>query len=133
MEKSKFDIVAHVRGVLGLAAGAIAGFYLFQWLAQQGFYALAIYGALMGLTCSFASRIYAPALAVICGVTAAGVLFVAEWKVLPFAADDSFAYFISHFHRKSIVQLAMFALGVVFAAWFGLGRAHPPNPSAPAQ
>ncbi|MDX1930923.1 MAG: hypothetical protein SFV81_30640 [Pirellulaceae bacterium] len=122
MEEQKFDVVAHARGLIGMLVGGVAGFFLFQWLVSQGFYGLAIPGAVMGLACGYASRIHSPVLAVACAIGAILLLPFAEWKVLPFVADDSFSYFLAHMHQLKPLTWIMFALGVVFAAWFGLGR-----------
>ena len=128
MTDHKFDYLAHIRGLLGLAVGAVAGFYLFQWLVSQGFYALAILGAVMGWACSYASRIHSPWLAVACGVSAAGLLVLAEWKAFPFIADDSFVYFLTHLYQLRGLTQIMLVLGIVFATWFGLGRPKTPRP-----
>lgn len=120
MEEKKFDFVAHVRGLLGLLVGGVAGYYLFQWLISQGFYALAIPGAVMGLACGYASRIYSPVLAGACGVSAVLLSAFCEWNSL--VTDDSFVYFLSHLYQLRGVTLIMFVLSIVFAAWFGLGR-----------
>lgn len=122
MDEQKFDVLAHARGLLGMAIGGTAGFFLFQWLVSQNFYALAMPGALMGLACGYASRIYSPALAVVSGICAACLTVFTEWKFFPFRVDESFSYFLAHMHQCQTVTLIMFALGVVFAAWFGLGR-----------
>jgi hypothetical protein len=123
MNEKQFDAVAHLRGVLGLIVGAVAGYFVFHWLVGQGFYALALPGAMMGLACGYASRIRSPLLAVLCGLTAAVLLVVFEWKELPFIADRSLAYFLAHLHQLKSFTLIMLALGIVFASWFGLGRA----------
>lgn len=122
MEEKKFDIVAHVRGLLGMVVGGVAGFFLFQWLVRQGFYGLAIPGAVMGLACGYLSRVHSPVLAAACGIGATLLLPFAEWKLFPFVADDSFGYFLTHLHQLKPLTLIMLALGIVFAAWFGLGR-----------
>jgi hypothetical protein len=122
MEEKKFDALAHARGFVGIIVGGAAGFFLFQWLVDQGFYGLAIPGAVMGLACGFASRIHSPILAATCGICATLLLPYAEWKVLPFAADDSLGYFLTHLNQLRPLTWIMFALGIVFAAWFGLGR-----------
>ncbi len=127
MEEKKFDFVAHARGLLGLTVGGVAGFYLFQWLVSQGFYGLAIPGAVMGLACGYASRIYSPVLAVACGVSALGLTIFSEWKTFPFTDDESFVYFLAHLHQLKGLTLIMIALGVVFGAWFGLGRPNSPR------
>jgi len=125
MEEKKFDTIAHIRGVFGLVVGGVAGYFLFQWLVGQGFYGLAILGAVMGWACSYASRIYSPLLAVAGGISAAILSVFAEWKAYPFIADDSFSYFVSHLYQLKVLTLIFIALSTVFAAWFGLGR---PNP-----
>jgi hypothetical protein len=126
MEEKKFDIVAHIRGLLGLLVGGVAGYYLFQWLISQGFYALAIPGAVMGLACGYASRIYSPVLAVACGLSAVLLSAFCEWKARPFVdGDGSFMYFLTHMHQLTGLTLIMFVLSIVFAAWFGLGRRTP--------
>ena len=127
MDDKKFDFVAHIRGVMGLAVGAVAGYYAFLWLVSQGFYALAIPGAMMGIACGYSSRIYSRVLAVACGASAASLLVFAEWKAFPFVADDSFVYFVAHLYQLKGVTLIMLVLGIVFAAWFGLGRPKSPR------
>lgn len=130
MPNSKFDVIAHIRGLAGLVAGGAAGFFLFQWLVGQGLYGLAVVGAIMGLACGYASQIYSPVLAIACGICAAILSVFAEWKAFPFIADDSFEYFVSHLHQLSGRSLIFIALSIIFAAWFGLGR---PNPSRQQQ
>lgn len=125
MDEKRFDVVAHVRGLVGLIVGGAAGFFLFQWLVSQGYFALAIPGALMGLGCGYLSRIHSIVLAVACGVSAAVLLTYAEWKV--FYTNYTFARFLTHLHELDGVTLVMLALGIVFAAWFGLGRPKPPR------
>ena len=52
---------------------------------------------------------------------------LAKWKAFPFIADDSFVYFLTHLHQLKSVTLIMLVLGIVFAAWFGLGRPKAPR------
>jgi hypothetical protein len=122
MEEKNFDALAHVRGLLGMVVGGVAGFFVFRWLVSQGFYALALPGAMMGMACGYASRIRSPALAIACGISGAVVTVFAEWNAMPFVADESLAYFLTHMHQLKGLTLIMLALGIVFAAWFGLGR-----------
>ncbi len=122
MENEKFDLVAHARGLLGLVIGGVVGLLIFQWMVKQGFYGLAIPGAVMGLGCGYASRIHSPLLAALCGISAFFLTAYAEWKSFPFIDDESFTYFLSHLHLLKGMTLIMFGLGIVFATWFGLGR-----------
>ena len=111
-----------VRGLSGLFLGAVAGHYLFFFMVSQGFYALALPGALVGLGCGIASRIRSPVLAVACGAVALVEGILLEWQFRPFT-DESLSYFVFNLHQTSTVTLAMIGLGVAFASWFGLGRA----------
>lgn len=127
MEEKQFDVVSHARGLLGLLVGAAAGFFLFQWLVSQGFYGLAIIGAVIGWACSYASRVHSLVLAIACGISAAVLSVFAEWKSFPFVADDSFGYFVTHLYQLKGLTLIFIVLSTVFAAWFGLGRPKAPR------
>ncbi len=122
MEPKSIDVVAIVRGLLGLVVGAVAGYFAFGWLVSQGFYALALPGALMGLAGGYASRVYSPLLGIISGIASVPLLLYCEWSQFPFIADGSFNYFVTHVHQLRAFTWLMLVLGVVFAAWFALGR-----------
>ncbi len=121
-DKSDFNAVALLRGILGMAVGAVAGYFVFEWLVEQGFYALVVPGAMLGLGCGYASGIRSPWLAVVGGISAATLLIFCEWKSFPFVADDSFGYFITHLHQLRGLTLIFILLGVIAGAWFSLGR-----------
>jgi len=122
MSEKTFDVIAHLRGVLGMIVGAVAGYFVFVWLVDQGFYALVLPGATLGLGCGYASRIRSPWLAAIGGVGAALLLIFCEWKVFPFVADGSLSYFVAHLHQLRGLTLIFLLLGILAGAWFSLGR-----------
>lgn len=110
-------------GIVGAAVGAILGGFLFQLALTQGIYMLALPGAIIGLACGYASRIRSVPLAAICGCIAACLGVYLQWKHFDFVdGEDTILYLIQNAHRLPVSTLFMYVLGVVFAAWFGLGR-----------
>jgi F0F1-type ATP synthase assembly protein I len=107
-------------------AGGVIGHFGFVWIARQGFYALILPGALIGLMGGwFYDRqrmTSASAFAVVCGVMGLIAGIVSEWRIRPFLANNSFGYFITHLQQLRPITLIMILLGGVFAFWFGLGR-----------
>ncbi len=120
--REQHDLLHILRGLIGLSAGAALGYFAFFFVARQGFYALALPGALIGLGCGLASGIRSSPLATLCGIVALVLGIISEWQLRPFGADPSFTYFLTHLHQLTTVTLVMLVLGVVFAAWFGVGR-----------
>lgn len=108
-------------GVVGAALGAVLGYFGFLWIAQQGFYALALPGALMGLGCGLLARRRSMPLAVACGLLAVIVGLFCEWRFAPFTKDVSLGFFLTHLHQLRPLTLIMLVLGGVFGFWFALG------------
>jgi len=111
-----------LRGLVGAAIGAALGWLAFVWLVGQGFYALALPGALVGLLCGVLSGGSSIVNAIGCAIIAAAVSIVLEWRHFPFVADESFGYFVTHLHQLRGITWLMLILGIVFAFWFGRGR-----------
>lgn len=114
--------LGYARGIAGAIAGAVAGYFIFALMWQQGFYALAVPAALMGLACGFASRIVSNALGAACAVAGIATALLLEWRYAPFRVDDSLGYFLTHVQDLRGVTLLMIALSGVFGFWFGRGR-----------
>jgi hypothetical protein len=123
MTKADRQPLILMRGLAGAAIGAAAGWFAFGWLFNAGFYALALPGALVGLFCGVISGGASLINAIGCAIIAAVLSIVLEWKHRPFIADESFGYFITHLHELRGMTWLMLVLGVVFAFWFGRGRA----------
>ncbi len=111
-----------ILGVVGLVIGGAAGFFAFFWLVRQGFYAMVLPGALLGLGCGLLSRAKSELLGIICGLAALLLGLFIEWRFAPFAADDSLAYFIAHVHQLKGMTLLLIAVGGILAYWLGKGR-----------
>ena len=115
---------AHVvRAILGGAVGAIVGYAIYAWLVGQGFYAMSIPGAALGLGCGLTTRRRSLPTGLACGVLAVLLGLFSEWRSFPFVKDDSLSYFISHAAELKPVTWIMIAAGGIFAAYFGWGRA----------
>ncbi|HEX5102637.1 MAG TPA: hypothetical protein VFV87_02425 [Pirellulaceae bacterium] len=113
-----------VRGVGGAIAGGAAGYFVFRWLATNGFYGLMIPGLLVGLGAGLAARGRSHVLGVICAIAALMLMIVAEWLRAPMAQDPSLLYFITHLHQMdgAAVKFLMLAVRTAAAYWFGQGR-----------
>jgi len=115
-------VIVMARGALGAAVGGVAGYFVFGWILGQGFYALVLPGAFVGLGCGYATRRRSTACGVMSAVVALALGTVCEARFRPFIADDSFQYFITHMHKLTPVTLIMLALGTMMGYWFGVGR-----------
>lgn len=111
-----------VRAILGGAVGAIVGYAIYAWLVGQGFYALAIPGAALGLGCGLTTRRSSLPTGLVCGVLGVLLGLLSEWRSFPFVKDDSLSYFTSHAAELKPVTWMMIAVGAIFAAYFGWGR-----------
>ena len=107
-------------GLVGAVLGGVLGYFAFVWLAQQGFYALPLPGALMGAGCALLSKQLSLTLAIVSGVGALALGIFSEWRVLPFLKDDSFPYFLSHLNQLRPITWIMILLGGVLGFWFAL-------------
>src|SRR3989442_281727 len=86
-------------GCLGAVLGGWLGYLAFFWIARQGFYALPVPGAVLGIGCGLLARNKLVPLAVLCGVAALALGLYAEWRFEPFIVDKSLGYFVSHIHQ----------------------------------
>jgi hypothetical protein len=121
-------------GLLGSVVGGTAGYFLFGWLLQQGFYAVALPGVLLGLGCGLVRKQRSMNLALACGLAGLALGLFAEWKHRPFNLDRSFGYFVAHLHRLQPFTLLMLALGGVGGFWFAWrGRESSPSNRKQAQ
>lgn len=113
---------ATLRGLLGAIVGGVVGYFVFTWLAHQGFYALVLPGALLGLGCASLMRVDSSLAGVLCALVAVPLSLFCEWCAFPFVADRSLGYFVTHMHELRAMTWIMVVLGAVFAFWLGKGR-----------
>ena len=111
-----------VLGLLGGAVGGVVGYFIFVAIIKQGYYAMVLPGAFIGLGAGAVSGRRSVGLGAVCGVAALvlGVFIESRW--MPFVADRSLSYFLAHLGEVKWFDLAMIGVGALFAFWFGLGR-----------
>lgn len=113
--------------MVGAIIGGTIGFYAFFWIAQQGFYALALPPGLLGLGAGLCAGRRSTLLALICGVAGLALGLFTEWRFAPFVADQGLPYFLSHVHQLRPFTLIMLALGTFLAYWLALARHRGPE------
>src|SRR4051794_8504318 len=112
--RERSDMKQNLLAFFGALAGGIVGYCVFFWMARQGFYALALPGGLLGMGAGIVkTRSILVALA--CAPAAAVLGLVAEWRFAPFAANESFSYFLAHVPSLSAVTLVLILVGSVIA------------------
>ena len=105
-------------GLVGGAGGGVAGYFLYFWLASQGFYAIVLPGGAIGLGCGALWRGKSNALGAVCGLFGAGLGIYTEWH----GWNASLGYFLAHLNQLPTISLILIGLGTVFAFWFGRGH-----------
>lgn len=116
-------------GLLGAIAGGCLGYFAFFWIARQGFYALVLPPALLGLAAGICARQRSSILAAICGIAGLALGIFIEWRASPFLADSSFSYFVTHVHALRPITLIMLALGTFLSYRLALGHDRKSNTS----
>jgi hypothetical protein len=116
-----------VLGLVGAVVGGTAGLFAFQWIVNQGFYALIVPPALLGLGAGFCARGRSVPLAIVCGIAGLGLALFAEWQFRPFKADDSFVYFIAHVSSLRPLTLIMIVIGTIASYRLALGMDEKPR------
>ena len=112
-------------GILGAVLGAVVGFFLFQFLTQQGLYLIVLPGALVGLGCGFAAGSRSFVFAIIAVVVAIPATIVCEWKTDAYLCDDGktlmgIGEYVSRMVELRGWQLPVFVgLNGVIAFWLG--------------
>jgi|KBSSwiStaDraftv2_1062776.scaffolds.fasta_scaffold1203479_2 hypothetical protein len=129
-------IINTARGLLGAVLGGAAGYFATGWLARQGFYAMALPGASIGLGAGLLVTKRCPGVAIVCGILALALGVFTEWSNFPFVrnarlgSDPSLGYFLRHLGNLRPLTLILIGLGTVAGYWFALGvggkRSAPP-------
>jgi hypothetical protein len=115
-------------GLAGAIAGGILGHFAFLWIGRQGFYALMLPGALVGIGGGMFVKDRSVLRGILCGILALVFGLLSEWRFAPFVADEGLGYFLAHIFKLSPITLLMIAGGVAFGFWFSVGRSTA-NPS----
>ncbi len=112
--------IALVLGLVGAALGGAVGYWAFGWCKQQGFYALVLPGALLGLGFGLAARKSHFGFGLISGLLALVLGLICEWKY--FNSDESLFPFLKQLDQLQPVTWIMIAIGSALAFSFGKGR-----------
>ena len=111
------NITNWLRGIAGAIAGGVIGYYATVWILSQGFYALALPGALLGLGCGRFSGMRSQSLGIACGVAGLVLGLVTDWTTN--IADVSFGYYLTHLSNLKPFTMIMIVLGGYFGWSFG--------------
>lgn len=114
-----------VPGLIGAVIGGVIGYALFAWIVNQGFYALIVPGAMVGMGSSLLSDTTSKTRGVITGIIGLALGFYSEWAQFPFSADTSFTYFITHLTQLRSLTWIMILVGAG-VAWKWGGEAMRP-------
>jgi uncharacterized membrane protein YuzA (DUF378 family) len=76
-------------GAVGGLLGGCLGFFGFSLIAREGFYAIALPGALVGLGCGCLSGRKSLFLGILCAVFGLLVGIVAAWRFAPFERQEA--------------------------------------------
>ena len=105
----------------GAAAGAFLGYVLFKWALRQGFYAMVVPGACLGMGAHLAAPTRSLTRGVVMGLAALafGVIVDCMTNAPPF---DDLRYYFTNISRVKPMSLLMIALGGVVGFWWGRDR-----------
>ena len=109
-------------GLVGAFIGAALGYSLVFIIARQGFYAIVLPGALLGLGCGALSGRRSVVLGIVCGVLSLAVSVYTQWRLAPFIKDESFSFYLAHLLDVNRLTQILILIGTAFAFWFGMGR-----------
>ena len=112
--------------LVGAALGGLVGYFAFFWIAQQGFYGLALPGGLLGVGAGV-GKTKMKAVSVACGISALLLGFFTEWRFTPFQRDESLGYFVSQVHQLKPITLLMIAAGAGIGFWIPFRRTQDAN------
>ena len=106
------NLLALALGVVG----GVAGYVVFWWLAERGYYGLILPGGLIGISAGFV-RHRSNFVALACGVLGLAAGVWTEFRYAPFLQDGSLSFFLTHIPDLRHVSLIMIAAGAVIGCW----------------
>jgi len=112
-------ILSNVLGAIGAVVGGTVGYFLFGWIATQGYYGLMIPGGLLGFGCGLLARHKSEARGVLCGAAALVLGLFSEYRNFPFTRDDSLDYFVRHMGDLRPLTWVMLVVGALIAYYLG--------------
>jgi fructose-specific phosphotransferase system IIC component len=114
-------LVTFIPGLVAGCVGGVIGFFVFDWIRQQGFFAPVIPGALAGLACGFCSVDHSKVRGILCALIAFAAGMTSYWLRFspPFETDGSLLDLIKNCYQLNPVTQIMLALGTVLGFWWG--------------
>ena len=106
----------NILALVGALAGGTLGYFVFFWIAKQGFYALVLPGGLLGLGAGVIKN-RSVGVAVACGLLATALGLFTEFRYEPFIKDESLNYFLAHVSDLRPVTLLMITAGSAIGFW----------------
>ncbi len=110
----------------GALVGGTAGYFAFAWIYSQGYYAMVLSGALVGLGAGIVTN-RSLWVAIVCGLMSIALGLFIEFRFFPFADDGSFGYFLAHVLQKGPVTLMMIGFGGFIGFWMPFRRRQHPS------
>lgn len=108
-------------GLIAAAIGGAVGYFVFFWMASQGFYTLIIPPTLLGLAGGLAIRSHSQTFGILSGIAGLALALMIEWRFAPFKADGSLFYFLAHLHQLKPLTILMLVIGPVICYRLALG------------
>jgi hypothetical protein len=111
-------VLSNLLGLIGAAVGGVVGFYLFGWIAGQGFLAPFVPGGILGLGCAALAAHRSLARGIVCGVAGLILGFYADWCNFQWK-DPSLTWYVTHLQDLPMVKLIAIPIGGLLAFWLG--------------
>jgi hypothetical protein len=108
-------------GLIGAVLGGLLGYFAFCWILNEGLYALALPGTLLGAGCGLMARHTSVLRGMLCGVAAVALGLYAEWDQFPFEKDQSLGFFLAHVGKLRMYTYLMLLIGALLGFYFGKG------------
>jgi L-aminopeptidase/D-esterase-like protein len=114
--------VAAARGFCGGAVGGGLGYLAFRWMLTQGYYALVLPGALIGMGAGLGSGRRMLSLGLLSAVGALVVGVVADWNSLIAPAPTFLGHVATLLDANRRTPAILILVGVAISFYFGIGR-----------
>jgi hypothetical protein len=111
--------------VFGGIVGGVIGFYIFHWAVRQGFFALIVPGAMVGMIAGFGIGSRSQPFAIACGVAGLAVGLFTQWTFVNRAVTMDLMEFLMKIKDQKPLTLIMLVLGTFFSYRLALGFDQP--------
>lgn len=111
--------IGWILSLAGAAVGAVVGYFLFRWALGQGYYAMVLPGACLGLGAHLAAPTRSTPRGVVLGIAALlfGVFVDCRTNINP--PFDDLRYYFTHLAEYNQLSLLMIVVGGIVGFWWG--------------